>query len=216
MVMPDGKEYRCRLMIDLGASHSILIATNNKEQLPVPARCIKTVVGRGLGGDIDGCIGRIATLQFDDYALKDITASFAENYRTNDTIDEQIIQGTIGGDILSRFNIIFDYSNDRVFIKKNYTFRRSFEYNLSGIQVIASGIDLKRFEVVSCIEDSPAARAGVRPGDILLGVNGSETKYLTLNQINRTLFSHPGRILWLKIFRNGEIIKAKFRLKRII
>ncbi len=216
ITMDDGRQYRCKLMIDLGASHSILLGAGKKELLPVPDRCLHVVVGRGLGGDIDGCIGRIDDLGLGGYTLKDITASFADEYPASDTIHDEILQGTLGGDILSRFNIIFDYAGKRIFLKKNYTFRRPFEYNLSGLQVIASGPDLRRFEVVSCIQGSPAAKAGVRPGDILLGVNGSDTKYLTLNQINRTLFSHPGRNLCLKILRNGEIIKVKFKLVRII
>ncbi|MEJ6792063.1 MAG: PDZ domain-containing protein [Lacinutrix sp.] len=50
--------------------------------------------------------------------------------------------GSVGGEILKRFNIILDYSNARMVIKPNSNFKKIFSYNKSGLEVENEGVRL--------------------------------------------------------------------------
>lgn len=43
--------------------------------------------------------------------------------------------GSVGGEILKRFNIVFDFRNKIMTIRKNGNFNIYFKYNLSGIDL---------------------------------------------------------------------------------
>ncbi|MCX6234270.1 MAG: aspartyl protease family protein [Bacteroidetes bacterium] len=206
----------CRLMVDLGASHTILFELPENNDIRLPFAKINAAVGRGLGGDIEGFFTRIHELSLGNFTLTDVVVSFSPDYKINDKTDDPILQGTLGGEILSRFDIILDYFNKKIYLKKNYTYIEPFEYNLSGIELIASGTDLKKFEVISVLPGSPAEKAGIKNGNLILAVNGISAIDLTLNEINHTLRSKPGRMVKLKIDSNGQILKVKFRLEKMI
>jgi C-terminal processing protease CtpA/Prc len=87
---------------------------------------------------------------------------------------------------------------------------------MSGLEVISKGLELKTFEVISVLENSPAHEAGIRKGDILLSLNGKTSEDLDLNYINHFLRSREGKRIWLKLERDGEVIKKKFELKSLI
>ena len=48
--------------------------------------------------------------------------------------------GSLGSEILKRFNLVFDYSNQQLFLKKNSNYRTPFNYNRSGIEVQHFGL----------------------------------------------------------------------------
>ena len=47
--------------------------------------------------------------------------------------------GSLGGDILKRFNLFFDYGNKKLYLKKNGHFKDPFTYNNSGIVLEHNG-----------------------------------------------------------------------------
>jgi hypothetical protein len=206
----------CSLMVDLGASHTILFDLPENNDVRLPSVKINAAVGRGLGGDIEGFFTRIHEISLGNFTFNDVVVSFSPDYKIGDTSDNHVLQGTLGGEILSRFDIILDYFDKKIYLKKNYTYSEPFEYNLSGIELIASGIDLKKFEVISVLPGSPAEKAGIKNGNLILEVNGINAIDLTLNEINHTLRSKPGRIVKLKIDSDGRILKVRFRLEKMI
>jgi S1-C subfamily serine protease len=48
--------------------------------------------------------------------------------------------GSVGSEILRRFSIVFDYSNQNIFLKINGNFRAPFSYNKSGIEIQHNGL----------------------------------------------------------------------------
>lgn len=208
--------YPCRLLFDLGASHSILFDLPENNGFRIPGKHINASVGRGLGGDIEGVFTRISAIRINNINIKNVVVSFSKDYKVADTIGSGVLQGTLGGEIISRFSVIMDYFGRKIYLKKNYTFNEPFDYNLSGIDLIATGIGLKRFEITSVLSDSPGSKADIKTEDVIIEVNGVSAENLTLNEINHTLRSVPGKIINLKIDRKGEIIKKKLRLERML
>lgn len=58
--------------------------------------------------------------------------------------------------------------------------------------------------VISPIEDTPAFRAGILPGDLIVGVEGKETRGLSLDEVVNTLRGEPGTEVTIRIRRRGE------------
>ena len=52
------------------------------------------------------------------------------------------------------------------------------------------------------LEDSPAARAGLEPGDRVLAIDGQGVRYW--EELERTIQKHPGKELHLRLERNGK------------
>jgi carboxyl-terminal processing protease len=55
--------------------------------------------------------------------------------------------------------------------------------------------------VVSLIEGTPAAKAGLAPGDQILGINGTPTLHKSFDEVGRLLRGEPGQIVSFSILR---------------
>jgi len=87
---------------------------------------------------------------------------------------------------------------------------------LSSMVAFALGLGSRRGVVITDVADnSPAARAGLRPGDVILEVNGKAVA--TPDQIMSLISEQdlrPGDKLRLKVFRQGKVFEAEVRLER--
>jgi len=97
-------------------------------------------------------------------------------------------------------------------LEPNSHFAEPYEIDMSGIELVADGDKLLIDDVD---EDSSAAEAGVKGGDILLAINGRPAAEFTLDQI-RTMFMQDGKEYLLSLKRDGKVLEIKLRLKRII
>ena len=48
--------------------------------------------------------------------------------------------GSVGGEIMKRFSVIFDYKNEKLYLKKNSYFKDPFTYNKSGVEIKHNGL----------------------------------------------------------------------------
>jgi hypothetical protein len=216
VVQKDGCKVESKLLIDTGASHSLLIHSSSHRDLSLPEATITTTLGKGLGGNIIGEVGRIERLEIRDFVFNNLVASFPERDTYRDIIAETKRQGTIGGGLTNRFTVIFDYFNQKVYFRKNSEYRRKFNYNMSGIDLISGGKEYKDFIVSELIKDSAAEIAGIKVGDKIISINGIWKENLTLSQINHLFRSKEKKRIKMRILRNGEIIKKSFRLNSLI
>ena len=120
--------------------------------------------------------------------------------------------GTIGGEILSRFTTIYNFPKEEVYLKKNGAFKKGFHYNLSGLTIKAKGARLNVFEVTQVRDQSVSFKAGIEEGDIILSINGLESSMLDLNIVNSYLNRRPGKKVKLHVERNGEKLRKQFFL----
>ncbi len=73
-----------------------------------------------------------------------------------------------------------------------------------------------RLMVVSPLRDSPALKAGIRPGDLIAAVDGVSTDGWSLDQAVRTITGPEGSTVTLGIERTGVSHILNFSLKRAI
>ncbi len=70
--------------------------------------------------------------------------------------------------------------------------------------------------VVSPIEDTPAYRAGIKPGDFIVKIDDTQVQGLTLNEAVSKMRGKPGSNITLTVFRKGEAKPLTFKLRRDI
>jgi C-terminal processing protease CtpA/Prc len=79
--------------------------------------------------------------------------------------------------------------------------------------VIAEGHDFGRFVVHDVIPESPAANAGIEPGDSLLEIAGRNAESLQLEQLRALLRAGPGTTYLLRFQRAGQV---RLTLRRLV
>ncbi|MFM7857392.1 MAG: aspartyl protease family protein [Flammeovirgaceae bacterium] len=214
--MTDTAKLMAKLLVDSGASHSIFLEIDSDSLIQVPKKNIDATLGRGLGGIIIGKIARIKALSFGKYQLENLIANFPIDYIPKDTTQEnnkKYRNGSIGGDLLSRFTIVFDLPHERIYFKKNSSFNKKFYYNLSGLTIRAKGSFLHDFEISEVRKNTAAEKCGLKEGDYLLVVNGIDLSELELSNVNNMFSKKPGKKIRLLIMRDGKKLKKEFVLE---
>jgi hypothetical protein len=215
IILADGTQLSAKLLVDSGASHGLMLEPTSDTRIRVPSHAVSSTIGRGLGGVIMGKVGRIKTIQLGFYTLEKAIANFPDpnSYFDSLKLGRSFRNGAIGGEILSRFTVVFDFPKEKIYLKKNSAFKKAFYYNLSGITVKAKGARLNTFEIMEVRKKSAADQAGVLPGDIIVGLNGISASSLDLNLINGLLNHKPGKRINLHVKRNSDQMKIEFKLQ---
>lgn len=214
VVLADGTQLTAKLLVDSGASHGLMLEPTSDARIVVPDSTISSTIGRGLGGEITGKIGRIRSLKLGDYEIRNVIASFPDPNSYFDSLKLGATErnGAIGGEVLSRFTIIFNFPKEEMYLKKNASFKKKFHYNLSGLTIKAKGSRLNVFEVTDVRQKSVSDEAGVVAGDLIMSINGIQTSGLDLNTINGFFNHKPGKKINLIVNRKGENLKINFAL----
>jgi hypothetical protein len=215
VVLSDGTQITAKLLVDSGASHGLMLEPTSDPRIKVPDSSVSSVIGRGLGGEITGKVGRIQSLKLGTYEIKKVIANFPDpnSYFDSLKLGATRRNGAIGGEVLSRFTVIFNFPKEEIYIRKNSSFKKKFHYNLSGLTVKAKGSRLNVFEVTEVRRKSVAADAGVIAGDLIVSINGISTRTLDLNTINGFFNHKPGKKISLVLDRQGQQMRVSFDLE---
>ena len=154
VVMKDSSTVKVKLLIDSGASHGLILEPDSNDTLKVPSANVSSIIGRGLGGVITGKIGRIGSVDLGKYDVKNVIANFPDPNSYMDTLKTSRLvprNGAIGGEILSRFKVTFDFPGENLYLKKNSQFKKKFYYNMSGLTLKAKGSKLQHFEITEAL-----------------------------------------------------------------
>jgi hypothetical protein len=212
-------ELSVKLLMDTGASHGLVLEPESDPAIKIPEKNLKSIIGRGLGGEITGRIGRIDALELGDYKIDDIIANFPDPESYSDAFfkSESIRRnGAIGGEILSRFSVIFNFPEEEIYIKKNAAYKKKFNYDMGGLIIKAKGARLRTYEITHIRSGSPGDLAGLKEGDLIMSINGTDAQNMDLNHINGFFNSKEGKRIALEVNRDGARIKVEFRLQNQI
>ncbi len=212
LVDATGKVSPIQLIVDLGATHSVSLNRTSHEAIRAPERAIDSRIGRGMSGAITGKVGRLAAFELGGHRLTQVVATFPdsafENPRGLDSRD-----GNLGGGILGRFNVSMDIGGSRMFLTPNRRFAEPFDWDMTGLQYDMG--ETGRIEVAEVLPGSPAAGAGITPGDQLVAMDGVAAVPRALLRA-RQRFREEGRVLSLTLRRDGRERVVKLKLRRLV
>jgi len=120
------KEIDVFLYIDLASSEALKLLVKPDMKYSLPEGLTEKHLGRGLDGDIYGQFGRIFSFRIGSYVLHNLPTAFPQAAIRS---RQQGADGILCDNALRRFNLIFDYSREKLYIKPNGFFREPFALN---------------------------------------------------------------------------------------
>ncbi|MBW4890455.1 aspartyl protease family protein [Mucilaginibacter sp. HMF5004] len=211
----DGQQSKCKVVIDLGAGHALLLENQSGQNYLHTQKVISANLGVGLTGPITGVLSRINEIQLGNYKLKDIITSFPDEDSTKQAVTVKR-DGNLGLNILKKFNMIIDYESNSMYLKANSHFNDPFEHDMSGMEYYADGPDLKHIIINRVEHDSPADEVGLECGDEIVSINFKPTHTMTVEEIDAIFQSRTDRTLLLEIARHDKRDHVILKLKRRI
>jgi hypothetical protein len=212
----DGSPVQVDLLVDTGAGVPLLLHNNSHPSLHLPDHYIKGKLGIGLGGYLEGYIGRIQKLSLGSIEFPGVLTSF-QNVDENWLQDkDKYRNGILGNNLLSRFDVFMDYNRGQLMLKPYKAKQEPFVMDRSGLVLFAFGTGFNQFAVRDILSDSPAQEADFQVNDVLTRIQGTAAKYYTLDDINRVLQKKAGKKLKLQILRGKELMRKELTLRDLI
>ncbi|GMN11906.1 hypothetical protein MTsPCn9_32080 [Croceitalea sp. MTPC9] len=140
IMLEDDTDVPVKLLVDTGSSDALWLFNDPEKGLEIPDKNYDDFLGKGLSGNIFGKRTKLKGVKIGDFLLNDTKAAFPfrEAFSAIKSLGDR--NGSLGGEILKRFNIVFDYKNKKIFIKKNSNFNKPFQYNMAGIDLQHNGV----------------------------------------------------------------------------
>ena len=107
--------------------------------------------------------------------------------------------GTVGAAVLSRYRLILDYARQRIVLENGPHVEEAVPEDMSGAMVVSPGPTFETLTIATVMPSSPAAEAGLEPGDEIVSVDGRSG--WTLREI-RKAFQQSGPVQ-IAIRRDG-------------
>lgn len=216
MTPPGGEPIPCHVVIDTGVRttvvwyHPFVLAHDLVATQP---RVITGTIGGGAGGETKGDIGRLERLTIGDLTLVRPTVVFSRD--TTGVFAGSGEDGIVGGELLRRCKVTFDYPDRQLFLEPYATPVADFDYDMSGLFLVSAGPDFKRVTIQSVADGTPAQEAGLVKGDEIVTVDGRKAGTLSLDQI-RDLLKKDGATCVLGIARGEERREVRLKLRRLV
>ena len=148
-------------------------------------------------------------------AFSEVYLKIKQNY-VQEVSDKELFDNAIKG-MLQGLDPHSNFLNEKDF--KDLKIGTKGEFGGLGIEVTMEDGFVK---VISPIDDTPAFKAGVKPGDLIIEIDGGSVKGLSLNQAVDLMRGKVGEPILLSIARKGEngpleikIVRAKIKVKSV-
>jgi hypothetical protein len=182
-------------LVDSGSSDAVnddLIAQSSAPKVEV-------VGGVGLGQEFKVILSRVERLQLGSIVFEN----------TNGASGGQ----KIGGELLHRFTVIFDYSRQRMVLEPNRHFRDGFVFDMFGGDLRFEP-ESKGFRVSSVYKNSPASEAGVKESDLITTIDAQPVLSFSLDQVRRMFAQEKEYSLGIR--RRSDMIRVNVKLRKLL
>lgn len=158
----------------------------------------------------------VASSNSSKYELLDEVTRILNKEYYKDIDQDKLIEGAVSGLVDS----IGDKHTSYFTPKEAKSFKESLSDSYYGIGAIIYKSMDEEITVRRVFDDSPAKKAGIQSGDVILKIDNKETKGLEVDEVASTLKSNKSKKATLLIRRNGEektieITKSEVPLKSV-
>ena len=205
-----------KMLIDTGAQLNAWFQTVRTNATEIPDKRVHARIGQGFSGEIYGYLARIPRICIEQFCIPNPIVVFPDSAMIASIMRNSDRDGTIGSELLCRFDVFIDFQSKAIYFKPNRYFKSSFKYNIAGIEIKQSSQLELLYEITHVWKGSPAENAGVQTGDILLEINGNKTFLLNLFEI-RGMLQQPTRThMSLMVERNNEKLLLKVEMNDVL
>lgn len=135
-----GRTNKVKLLIDSGSSDALWLFEDKNAGILIPEKNFTDFLGRGLSGSVYGRKAKINSFSLGGFELENVNVSFPDSLSIQHLSGLGNRNGSVGGEVLKRFNVTFDYPNQKITLKRNGYFKNPFRFNLSGIELMHNGL----------------------------------------------------------------------------
>lgn len=133
-----------KLLIDMGNSDAIWLFPILIKNFVYNRPNIDDYLGRGFNGDIFGKRSRIHNFYLGDFKFEKPLTAMPDEFSIQHVNLVVERKGSIGGDILRRFTTVFDYKNQKLYLRKNKNYNDPFHFNMSGLDFQQDGLQWEK------------------------------------------------------------------------
>ncbi len=208
-----------RFTLDTGAGGTVISAplVESYDLLTRVARKIPNPPNAPLVDGVNGRVFQTTTARIDAIRLGPYTISSPLVALSADRQGPFAMKDwgiNLGGNILRRFKVIIDYPHNQVILEPNGNLRDPFPADASGLVLSAVGPEMRTIRVHGVVPGSPAERSGIKPGDVILSIDGKSTDKYALWQI-QDLLKESGKTRLLKIRRGHATRSVRIELRAL-
>lgn len=201
-------QYQGDVLFDSGASLQLLFNTKfvKANQLNQQFKSSVPVTGHDLNGKTAVHSVHITGITLGDFEFSTpMIANFSENESGVNGFPN--LMGILGGNIIYRFNQILDYQHQKIYLKPNQYYSKSFPSTVSPFKLRV--IDGK-LTIESVVRHSNASQKGVSEFDEILQINHLVRP--TMHEVNQLLLNQNNQKITLVLKDpNNRVRKVKFR-----
>lgn len=200
-----------RLTVDTGSRVSLTMNSPFVHAHDLPAKydaAPESVLGWGIGGPVRLRPVRFGRLQLGKLDITGIAGDLFTGSKGALTNPDHA--GNLGGGVLKRFTVAFDYAARRMYLAPNAAFDRSDAFDRSGLWLIQ---DVDTLKVVDVAKDSAAERVGIAENDRVTVIGDEAITTHTLAEWRQRLRELPvGAGLEMRLLRDGTAFGVKLVL----
>lgn len=206
------KAFEGDFIVNTALNASLLISRKFAESHKLLSH-VKTIPCTDFQPDSGAVLARVREF---DIGLFPVAQSIGVFPRGNSLADSNArLAGEIGGGMLRRFIVTFDYPHQQIIFDSSSDFRVDDVEDMSGLAILVGGPDLKMFEVTQVWPHTPGADAGIQKGDVIAGVNDEAAADMSLADIRR-LFRQPASKYKLLIQRGSQTLTVNLQMRHLL
>lgn len=188
-----------RFTIDTGSRASLTAASPFVAKHGLVARYrprFETVTGWGVGGPVSSSPVRFAQVKVGGAVLRGVLGDLYTGDKG--AFADPRADANLGGGVLRRFTVSFDYGKRIMYLEPNASAAAADPYDRAGMFLIhekqaGGGFARGPLEIAAVTPGSPAERAGLRAGDLIMTIDGANVRHA------RSLAE------WRAVFRDGAV-----------
>lgn len=205
-----------KMLIDTGAQLNAWFQTVSDSTTTLPEQNIYARIGEGFSGEVYGYFARIPMICMEQYCFKEPIVVFPEPETIRRVMQYSDRDGTIGSGLLSRFNLYIDIPGQKIYFRPNSSFKAPFRYNIAGIEIEQTAFPFPGFTITHVWKNSPAEKAGVLPGDMLLEINKTKVAEIQITDIRGIFHEKSARPIQLLLLRGHEKLLIHIEMKDLL